>query len=307
MILVTGSLAYDYIMNFGGNFSSEILPESLDHLSVSFLVDQLNKYRGGTAGNIAYNLKLLGESPLLMATGGFDFGEYTEFLRLHGINDAHVTVLDDEMTASAFVTADQKSHQITMFHPGAMAKAAKKDLSPLRDKIKLAIIAPEMVDTMMHYVRECQKHDIPYTFDPGQNINLFSKEQIMEGVNGAKALIVNDYEWELFERKTGLSEDQVLEHVKVLIITLGEKGSKIFSRDETIDVMAVDPKQVQEPTGCGDAYRAGLLKGICHDMPLKEASKIASLAATYCVEEHGTQNHTYTWDEFQERLEAVAH
>lgn len=305
MILVTGSLAYDYIMTYGEVFEDKLIPSAMSNLSVSFFIDSMRKHRGGTAGNIAYNLKLLGESPILMATVGYDFDQYKEALDLEGINDSYITVLEDESTATGFSTTDSKGNQIWMFHPGAMDKAVKNDITPLVDKVKYAIIAPEIHTTMMHYVKECKKHGLPYIFDPGQNIHTFDKDELISGITGAMVVIMNEYEWQLFHSITGLNKDDVTKKAEYLIVTLAEKGSEIYSNGDTYQVERVSAHEVHDPTGCGDAYRAGLLKGLNQGLSVHEAAKIASLAATYCVEEHGTQTHRFTLKEFETRLQEV--
>lgn len=290
MILVTGSLAYDYILSHDQEFQKSILPDDLDHLSVCFLAQELHKYRGGTAGNIAYNLKLLGVDSLLMATAGNDFESYAEDFTKLGISLDEVTVLDDVMTASAFITSDPKGNQITVFYPGAMGKAAKKSLEPF--SIDIAIIAPEIPSTVLHYVEECKKHTIPYLFDPGQNITMFSKEDFVEGVTGAKGLIVNDYEWSVFQKTTGFSEEDVLAKAELLIVTHGGKGSTIRNSDETFEIPTVPTDTVKDPTGCGDAYRAGLLKGLAEGKSLEECGRMGAELGKACVEFFGTQEHT---------------
>jgi adenosine kinase len=302
MILVTGSLAFDYLMDYHGNFQDQLVANSLQNLSVSFMTNNFRKYQGGTAGNIAYNLKLLGESPLLIATAGYDFEDYMTALNWHSIPTQNITVLEDEITASAFITSDLKGHQITMFHPGAMAKAAQRSLEPFKEKIKLAVIAPEMKETMLYYVQECQKYDVPYLFDPGQNISLFTAEEFKMATRKAKGVIFNAYEWQIFSKKTGLTKKELINNLELLIITQGDRGSKIYNATETIDIPAISPHEIQDPTGCGDAYRAGLLKGLLHKKSLSETGEIASLAATYCIEEHGSQNHKFSLEEFEKRL-----
>jgi len=303
MILVTGSIAFDYLMDFKNEFKSQILPKHLNNLSVSFLTDNFRKYFGGTAPNIAHSLKLLDESPLIMGTAGYDFEDYMTSLNWRGIPTKNITILDNEITASAFITTDKTGNQICFFHPGAMNKAAQNKISKLKNKIKLAIIAPEKIETMMHYVRECQKYNIPYVFDPGQNISLFSKELYLEAIKTAKVLILNQYEWGIFHKITKLTEKQVSEFCEYLVITLGKDGSKFYKNEQCHQCLAIKPHEIKDPTGCGDAYRAGFLKGLLHNLPLEQTAKIASLSATYCLEEHGTQNHKYTIEEFNKRFQ----
>lgn len=301
MILTTGSLAYDYIMGYQGNFAQHIAPNS-ERINVSFVTNSFLKHRGGTSGNIAYNLKLLGASPLLVATAGYDFEDYKKSFDRQGINTEEVEMLDDEVTASAFVTSDTQENQIVLFHPGAMAKAALKDLEPMKEKIKMAIIAPEMKETMMHYCKECKRNNIPYFFDPGQNIPMFSAEELMECLQGAYGFIANDYEWQLVQKSIGMTPEELVATVDYVVITEGDKGSKIYTTAQMYSIEAFAPHEVQDPTGCGDAYRAGLLSGLVEGLSIEAAGKRASLAATYCVEEHGTQNHHYTMNEFIRRI-----
>ena len=301
-IVVAGSIAYDYIMSFPGYFREHILPEKIERLSVSFLVDSMRRERGGCAPNIAYNLALLGERPRIMGTVGQDFAEYRAWLEEHGIDTSTIVEIEDEFTASFFVSTDRDNNQIASFYTGAMGYAHTLSFKDQDySNIKIAIISPNDPTAMMQHARECQELGIPYIYDPSQQIIRLSGEELVNGMQGARILIVNDYEFEMIQHKTGLSERAILNLVETLIVTRGGQGSNIMTADRTIHIPIAPPRRVADPTGVGDAYRAGIIKGYIHRLSWETTGRIGSLAATYVLEEHGTQNHHYTLPEFVAR------
>jgi adenosine kinase len=306
-VFITGSIAYDYIMQFPGYFKDHILPEKINNLSVSFLVDGMKKQRGGVATNIAYNLALLGERPKIMATVGQDFAEYRAWLEENNVDTGAIVAIPDDFTASFFVSTDGSQNQIAMFYTGAMAHAHKLSFKEhaSREKIDLVVISPNDPRAMVQYARECKEFGLPYLYDPSQQIIRLNGEELAEGVSGSKITVVNEYEFEMLKNKTGWTDDQVAAKTQVLIVTLGEKGSRIREGELVVEVPAVPARRQADPTGVGDAYRAGLIKGFLMKMSWERAGQIGSLAATYVLEEHGTQNHQYTLQEFCERFREV--
>ena len=302
-VLITGSIAFDYIMQFPGYFKEHILPEKIENISVSFLVDSMKKQRGGIATNIAYNLALLGERPKIMATVGKDFAEYREWLDANGIDTSAIVEIPGEFTASFFVSTDRNQNQIASFYTGAMAHAHELSFKDhARDgKSDLVVISPNDPRAMVQYVRECKELRLPYIYDPSQQIIRLNGEDLAEGVRGSKMTLVNDYEFGMLKNKIGWSDEQVAAETETLIITRGESGSTIFSEGKVLDILAVPARRQADPTGVGDAYRAGIIKGYLKNLPWETAGRLGSLAATYALEEHGTQNHRYTYDEFVSR------
>lgn len=302
-LTITGSIAYDYLMSFPGKFTELLLPEHLERLSLSFLVDTMDKRRGGCAPNIAYTLALLGERPLLMATAGEDFGDYRAWLNAAGVDTAHVKQIAGRFTASFFCSTDVNNSQIASFYPGAMAHAGELSFRDLGD-CRLAIISPNDPGAMVQYADECRALAIPFIFDPGQQCARMSGGELKDGLRGATAIICNDYEYEILKQKTGLDEAAILSQCEVLIVTRGEHGSTIITSRGRTDVAAVLPTRIVDPTGVGDAFRAGLMKGMALDLPYDVAAQIGSVAATYCLEHLGGQSHAYTFAEFMARYEA---
>jgi len=300
--VVTGSIAYDYLMSFPGKFTEHFLPEHMNRVSLSFLVDSMVKRRGGCAPNIAYTLALLGERPLLMATAGEDFGEYRRWLEAAGIDTSLVVEIDGKFCASFFCSTDRDNNQIASFYTGAMADAGQLSFRTVRD-CGLAIIAPNDPGAMVQYAEECRTLDIPFIFDPGQQCARMSGDDLRDGVSGAAIVIVNDYELELLRQKTGMSEADILREARALVITRGEHGSTVATEDEWIDVAAVTPHRIVDPTGVGDAYRGGLMKGIVLGLPYETCARMGSVAAAYVLEHLGGLSHSYTWEEFQNRYE----
>ena len=300
-VIITGSVAYDYLMSFPGRFSEHILPEQIHQISLSFLVDTMRKQRGGCAPNIAYTLALLGEHPTVMAAVGQDFGEYRAWLEQVGIDTSATVEVEDEFTSSFFVNTDLDNNQIASFYIGAMGKADTLSFHDLEEPVDLAIISPNAPAAMIKYARECQELGIPYIYDPSQQIIRLSGEELLEGTQGARMLIVNEYEFGMIRKKTELSESELLSLPDITIITQGEEGSKIHAEDEVLHIPVVAPEPLREPTGAGDAYRGGVIKGLLRGYPWEVTGRIAALAATYVLEQHGTQNHHYTLGEFAER------
>jgi adenosine kinase len=301
-IVVTGSIAYDYLMSFPGRFTEHFLPEHMKRVSLSFLVDSMDKRRGGCAPNIAYTLALLGERPLMMATAGLDFGEFRQWLDSAGIDCSLVKQIDGKFCASFFCSTDVENNQIASFYTGAMADAGQLSFRAVRD-CGLAIIAPNDPGAMVQYAEECRTLGIPYIFDPGQQCARMSGDQLRDGVTGATIVIVNDYELELLRQKTGLGENEILGIAETLVVTRGEAGSSVITRDGRVDVPAVTPHAIVDPTGVGDAYRGGLMKGIALGLPYPVCARLGSVAAAYVLEHLGGLSHSYTWDEFKLRYE----
>jgi adenosine kinase len=301
-IVVTGSIAFDYIMSFPGRFREHILPDQLDNLSLSFLVDSMKKQRGGCAANIAYNLALLGEHPCVMATAGQDFGEYRAWLEAHGVDTSAVQEYQDEFTSSFFVSTDLDQKQIASFYTGAMGRASELSFRRLSfGAPEIVIISPNDPKAMTTYVRECKELGIPYIYDPSQQIVRLSDQDLRDGIDGSHITIVNDYEFEMLRSRLHLAEADMLRCTETLIITRGEAGSTVMTRDARFDVPAVLTARPVDPTGVGDAYRAGIMKGMVLGLPWDVTGRMASLAATYVLENHGPQNHRYTREEFIQR------
>src|SRR5437868_6208225 len=301
-LIVTGSIAFDYLMSFPGKFTEHILPDHLERVSLSFLVDSMDKRRGGCAPNIAYTLALLGERPLLMATAGEDFGEYRQWLHGAGVDTTHVKQIEGKFCASFFCSTDVDNNQIASFYTGAMADAGQLSFRSVRD-CGLAIVAPNDPGGMVQYAEECRTLGIRYIFDPGQQCARMSGEELRAGALGADILICNDYEYEMLKQKTGLTEQDMLARSEALIVTKGEHGSTIVTRDDGWDVAAVPPTKIVDPTGVGDAFRGGLMKGLVLGLPFETAARLGSVAATYCLEHLGGTSHTYSIREFMERYE----
>jgi adenosine kinase len=301
-IIVTGSVAYDYLMHFPGRFRDHILPDQLHQVSLSFLVESMRKQRGGCAANIAYSLALLGEWPTLMATVGQDFGEYRAWLEGEGIDTSATVEVADEFTSSFFVNTDVENNQIASFYMGAMGRAGELSFYDLEYRaIEMAIIAPNAPAAMIRYPRECQELGVPYIYDPSQQIIRLSGEELIDGTRGARVLIVNDYEFGMMRNKTGLSAGEMMSLPGTTIITRGEAGSTVYDGDSVIHIPAVTPEPLAEPTGAGDAYRAGLIKGLLRGCSWEATGRIAALASTYVLEQYGTQNHRYSLAEFAAR------
>ncbi len=300
--LICGSIAYDTIMVFPDRFRNHILPDKVHMLNVSFLVPQMRREYGGCAGNIAYNLNLLGDDPVIMATVGGDFGPYANWLDENGISRKHIKLLDDHYTGQAFITTDQDDNQITAFHPGAMGESHRNKVSDARD-ITLGIVSPDGRDGMIQHAEQFADSGIPFIFDPGQGMPMFDGEDLKRFVDQATWVTLNDYEAQLMCDRTGLSVEQLAERVKALVVTRGGEGSLVYSNGKCLEIPSAKPAQVSDPTGCGDAYRAGLLYGLMRDMDWETTGRIASLMGAIKIEHYGTQNHRFDRDGFAERFQ----
>lgn len=306
-IVVTGSLAFDYIMDFPGYFKDHMLMEKAHMLSVSFLVDSMRKMRGGVAGNIAYNLTLLGERPLLVGAAGHDFGEYRAWLDQQGVDTAGISTISHEFTSSCFINTDRANNQIVAFYAGAMGH---DHLSTLTDRgltgSDLVLISPTTPQAIERYAVECQQLGVPYIFDPGKQAPRLEAEHIETGLRGARVLIGNDYEFGMMARKLDLSEDELIARVPLTVITRGEQGSLIYTDGRLAATIPTAPiSAVVDPTGAGDAYLAGLAFGIARDLPLDVTGRVAALAAAYAIEQRGCQEHCYQRAQFAERYRAA--
>lgn len=300
MITATGSLAFDNIMDFPGKFSDHIMPDKIHQINLSFLVNTLKKQKGGTAGNIAYTLALLKNPVSILGVAGSDFSEYENFLQASGVDTSQIKISEDS-TSSAYIMTDQADNQITAFYPGAMNEAETLSLQSI--KTDLVIISPNNPKAMIKFAKECQDQSIKYMLDPGMQLPALDSENLKSMISGAAILIGNDYEISLLKEKTGLTEEQLLTQVKILITTLGDKGSTIQTGDQIIQVNAVKAMEVVDPTGAGDAYRAGFLTGYLKGFNLQVCGQMSSVASCYAVEKYGTTNHTFTIQEFCERYE----
>jgi adenosine kinase len=302
--LICGSAAYDNIMVFEDSFKNHILPDKIHILNVAFLVPKLRREFGGCATNIAYNLKLLGELPLPMATVGQDFEPYRKWLKKHKIRQDHIRKLDDVFTAQAFITTDLSSNQIIAFHPGAMNFSEKNKVSDAKG-VKIGMVSPDGRTGMIKHAEQCAKRKIPFIFDPGQGLPMFNGDDLRKFIEQATWVTVNDYEWELLKDRTGWDVKDITARVDALIITLGGKGSQIHTKTKSYEIPAVQPKSIEDPTGCGDAYRAGLLYGLLNELDWETTGRIASLMGAIKIEHQGPQNHTFTLEQFKKRYKAA--
>ncbi|MCJ7434297.1 MAG: carbohydrate kinase family protein [Anaerolineales bacterium] len=300
--LLTGSVAYDYLMTFPGLFKEQILPERLASISLSFLVDSMSKQRGGVAPNIAYSMALLGEKPRVMATVGEDFGDYRAWLDSKGVDTSLMKVVPGLFTASFFATTDQASAQIASFYPGAMGVASTQSLKDLKQKPDLVIVSPNAPDAMMKFPAECRELGINYLYDPSQQVLRLEGHELARDMECAYFLFCNDYEYGLISKKTGWDLKQILEHVKVLVITRGKDGADLYTEDKEVHIPTVPEDEIIDPTGVGDAFRGGFLAGYAHGFDWTLCGEIGSLAAVYCLEQRGPQSYTYTRKEFVERF-----
>lgn len=301
-ILLTGSVAYDYLMTFPGLFKEQILPERLASISLSFLVDGMSKQRGGIAPNIAYTMALLGERPRVMATVGEDFSDYRAWLDSKGVDTSLMKVVPGLFTASFFATTDTDSAQIASFYPGAMSHSASQSLKDLDKKPDLVIVSPSAPDAMMKFPAECRELDIKYLYDPSQQVLRLEGSELARDMEGAYFLFCNDYEFGLISKKTGWSLEQILKHVKVVVITRGKDGAHLYTDNTEIHIPTVPEDEIVDPTGVGDAFRGGFLAGYARGLDWKLCGEIGSLSAVYCLEQRGTQNHSYTREEFIKRF-----
>jgi len=306
-IILTGSIAFDYLMSFPGYFKDHILPEHLESISLSFLVDEMVRRPGGVAANIAYNLGLLCEEPRLVATAGVDFSEYRQVLEDAGVDTSGVKIIEGKFTASFFANTDLSNAQIASFYAGAMADASQISLKEMDlTKDDLVMISPNAPDAMIKYALECQEMGVPYIFDPSQQIVRLDERDIRQGIKGAHALFCNTYEFELIQKHGKMRAKDILTSLNFTVVTLGEHGARVYKKGEMLgEVPAFPPTDIVDPTGVGDAFRAGFLKGYIHGFDLLLCAKIGSLAATYCLEETGTQAHCYLMKDFVTRFRTM--
>jgi adenosine kinase len=301
-ILLSGSVAYDYLMTFPGLFHEQILPERLQNISLSFLVDKMTRQRGGIAPNIAYTLALLGEKPRLFATVGEDFVEYRAWLEKFGVDTEFAMVVPGKYTASFFATTDRVNAQIASFYPGAMADAAILSLKDVSWRPDLVVISPTDPSAMMKHAAECRELGIPYLYDPSQQVLRLEGEEIARDMDGAHFLFCNDYEFGLILKKTGLDLNGILKQVDILVVTKGAEGAVIYVNGQEIVVPVAPEERIIDPTGVGDAFRGGFLAAYAHGWDWQLCGQVGSLAAVYVLEQNGTQNHFYTRQEFVERF-----
>lgn len=288
-------------MSFPGYFRDHIIPDRLESISLSFLVDSMIRQRGGTAPNIAYTLALLGETPQVMATVGEDFGDYRAWLDGKGVDTSLISVVPGTYTASFFANTDRANNQISSFYAGAMAHASSLSLAAVTPRPDLVIVSPNDPLAMDKIVSECKAQGIPYLYDPSQQIVRVSAEEILRGVDGAASLFVNEYEFELLQKHTGLTPRQVIDRVGFLVVTLGEKGAAIYVKDARYQVPCVAPREILDPTGVGDAFRGGFVRGQRLGLDWEICGKMGAVAAAYCLETRGPQEHSYTPAEFVTR------
>jgi len=297
-------MAFDTIMVFEDHFRNHILPDKLHMLNVSFLALQMRREFGGCAGNIAYNLKLLGDTGHVMATVGHDFGPYAEWMDKHGVPRDYLRVVASEHTGQAFITTDLANNQITAFHPGAMGHSHLNSVGDATN-VALGIVAPDGRDGMIQHARQFAEARSPFIFDPGQGLPMFGGEDLKAFIEQASWVTVNEYEWSLLADRTGWSEADVTRRVAALIVTHGGEGSVVFTDAGRIEIPPAPARAVVDPTGCGDAYRAGLLHGLLHGLPWEKTARIASLLGSLKIESRGTQNHTFTAADFRRRYESL--
>ncbi|HVO66546.1 MAG TPA: carbohydrate kinase family protein [Syntrophales bacterium] len=304
-IIVSGSLAYDRIMDFPGHFSDHILPGKIHVLNVCFQVNSMKEKFGGTAGNIAYALTLMGEKPIISATIGHDYHRYLEWFKKNGISTENIKIIEDEFTASAYITTDLADNQITGFNPGAMKYSSSMDFDKLNPADTIVIISPGNLGDMVNYPRACKARGIDYIFDPGQSLPVLDTKDLVDAIDGCRILISNDYELDLIISKTGLSKEGLLTLARVIIVTLGEQGSQVSTVDSEISIPVVKPKKVNDPTGAGDSYRGGLISGLIRGMDIEQCALMGSVCASFAVECYGTQDYRFTHEEFKERFNGI--
>ncbi|HVN71364.1 MAG TPA: carbohydrate kinase family protein [Desulfomonilia bacterium] len=301
-IIVSGSLAYDRIMDFPGYFSDHILPDKIHMLNICFQVNGMKEKFGGTAGNIAYALTLMGEKPVISATIGRDCHQYLEWLGMNGISTESIRIIDDDFTASAYITTDLSDNQITGFHPGAMKYTSMLDFDKLDPENNILIISPGNLEDMVNYPDACKEKGIDYIFDPGQSLPMLEAQDLVRAIDGCRILISNDYELDLIMSKTGLNKKALMGKAKAIITTLGESGSQLCTQDCDVRIPSVKARQVVDPTGAGDSFRGGLISGLVRGKDIMESAMMGSICASFSVECYGTQEYRFSVDEFSERL-----
>jgi adenosine kinase len=301
--LICGSVAYDTILVFPDRFGAHLLPDKLHILNVCFFVPEMRREFGGCAANIAYGLKLLGDEGVAMATAGNDFAPYRERMLAKGLRVDQIKVIDGSFTAQAFITTDKDDNQITAFHPGAMQHAHQNKIEGVGPGIALGIVAPDGREAMIEHAAQFQAAKIPFIFDPGQGLPMFGAAELETFVEQATWITVNDYEWGLMQQRTGLEAADLMKKVRALIVTRGAEGSVIYTPERIFEVPAVKARAVVDPTGCGDAYRAGLIHGLLHGLDWQTTGRIAALMGAIKIESRGPQNHEFTRAEFDQRYQ----
>ncbi len=299
MITITGSLAFDHIMDFPGHFGDHIMPDKIHQINLSFLVNTLQKQQGGNAGNIAYSLALLKTPVSILGTVGSDFTQYGAFLKNSGVDISGIKTSENLLTSSAFIMTDTRDNQITAFYPGAMSENATLSLQGI--KTNLVVISPNDPQAMVKIAKECRELSIPYMLDPGMQLPALDSQDLKNMISKTSILIANDYEISLLKEKTALSESDLLNQVKILITTLGSSGSVIQTNEEKIIIAAAKPQEVLDPTGAGDAYRSGFLAGFMKNFDLRVCGQMGAVAACFAIEKYGTTSHTFTVEEFTQR------
>ena len=304
-VIISGSLAYDRIMNFSDKFSNHILPDKIHTLNVCFQVDGVTENYGGTAGNIAYALNLMGVPPQFSATIGSDHHKYFHWLEQNEISSDGIKVIEEELTAGAYITTDSSNNQITGFNPGAMKYSSELDIASLSPEDDLILVSPGNLDDMINYPKQCKTKKIDYIFDPGQALPVLQGDDLIDVITDCLILIVNDYEFNLIMDKTQKSKEELLKLAKTTIITLGEKGSEIYQGSTVTAIKAFTAAQVIDPTGAGDAFRGGLISGLLHQKSMEESALLGSACASFAVESNGTQVYSFTPTEFEKRSTAA--
>jgi adenosine kinase len=303
--LICGSVAYDTILVFPDRFKAHILPDKIHILNVAFLVPEMRREFGGCAANIAYSLRLLGDIGLPMATAGHDFGPYRERLKGLGIRLDHVTIIEDAFTAQAFITTDLDDNQITAFHPGAMQQAHINQVSQAAADVAVGVVAPDGRQAMIEHAAQFAAAGIPFIFDPGQGLPMFGADELNTFIEQATWVAVNDYEWGLLQQKTGLTAADIAAKVEALIVTCGAAGSMIYAGGRIMTIPSVKPRAIVDPTGCGDAYRAGLIHGLLRGLDWETTGRVASLMGSIKIESRGPQNHDFTPEDFRGRYRHI--
>lgn len=298
-------MAYDRTMTFPDLFRNHLLADKLDALSVSFMVDGATEDFGGTAGNIAFGLKLMGEEPILSATLGRDHFRYSGWLDANGISRERIVIVESELTAGCYITNDKEKNQLTVFNPGAMKRSSALAFDSLDPTETLLLVSPGNLEDMLGYPRECRKRGIEYIFDPGQNLPVLPKDELIDVIRGARLLIVNSYECSLTMDKTGLSKEELVRLAQSTIVTLGAEGSEVYTGNGLTHIPPCPAREVVDPTGAGDAYRAGLVSGLVGGQSMEESALQGSVCGSFAVESNGTQNYRFTHQQFQERLAAL--
>jgi adenosine kinase len=303
-VMLCGSLAFDTVMVFKGRFKEHILADRIHMLSVAFLVPEMRRNFGGVAGNIAYNLALLGHGSEILATVGEDFGPYADWLDRMGVSRRYIQSVPDTYTAQAFITTDLDDNQITAFHPGAMSHSGTLNV-PADAGLRMGLVGPDSREGMMAHARQFKDAGIPFIFDVGQGLPMFDGTELLQFVDQADWVVVNDYEGQLLEERTGLNPRQIAERCRAYVVTRGAQGSIVYVAGEQHEIPVVPPARIADPTGCGDAYRAGLIYGLSTGLDWPTTARLASLIGSIKIEHHGTQNHRFTLDEIKDRFEAT--